>query len=358
MLDHGHLLFTIVAAAVVSWPISAIPQLIAVAAVFVPVCVVVIASWDGLGSATTALGRDYSPLLACLLMCWTAAHIPAALITLTAPAILAPSLFLPVIAAVRLAALAYFLILAVFAVRTVTGASAAHAAGTVLGGAIAATLAIFAYGIFGGMLRYLASPFMLIWFFILFRPNLNLDFLSGGLRSRQNFRRHLEASTLNPRDSDAHYQLGLIYQQRRNYTEAIARFEKAVEIDPTEADPHYQLGRIAREQGRHEDALRHFEAAAAIDPKHASSEVLRDLGATHLELGHVEAARDQLEKYVERREYDAEGQYHLGQVYKRLHRTQEAHAAFENAVEAARTAPPHIRRHAARWLKLARAELR
>ena len=80
--------------------------------------------------------------------------------------------------------------------------------------------------------------------------------------------------------------------------------------------------------------------------------------ATNFQLGNIELALVQLEKYVQRREYDAEGQYWLGQIYKRLNRSDEAREAFERAIEAARTAPPHRRRYAAPWLKQARVELR
>jgi len=68
------------------------------------------------------------------------------------------------------------------------------------------------------------------------------------LRQRQGFRRSMEAATINPRDASAHYQLGLIYQYRRQYAEAISRFQRAIEIDSDETDAHFQLGRIAREQ--------------------------------------------------------------------------------------------------------------
>jgi tetratricopeptide (TPR) repeat protein len=197
---------------------------------------------------------------------------------------------------------------------------------------------------------------MLIWLYPVLRSYA--DGFSGGLRSRQNFRRNLEASTLNPHDGDAQYQLGLIYQERRNYTEAISRFTKAAQIDPSDPAAHYQLGVIAREQNRFEDALGHIAKAHAIDQKHSSSEVWRDLGATNFQLGKLEEARTQLETYVERREYDPQGLYWLGRVYRSLNRVPEARSAFERAVEAANTAPPHLRRQAAKWGSQSRSELR
>jgi tetratricopeptide (TPR) repeat protein len=214
-----------------------------------------------------------------------------------------------------------------------------------------------AYSAIGNGAFYFASPFVLYYLYMMLNQDIRL--LSGGLSSRQSLRRHLEASTLNPRDYDAHYQLGLIYQQRRNYPEAIARFEKAIEIAPTEeADAHYQLGRIAREQGRHDEARKYFVAALAIDDKHSSSEVWRDLGATDYELGRLDQARAELEKYADRRGYDPEGLYWLGMTLKKLGRSSDAREAFERSLEAAKTSPSHRRRQAGKWGGLAQGELR
>jgi len=355
ILDSGSLMLAVVAAALVSFGAvrsvrDSITPLVLLALLFVPICIAIISLWDHLGSLSVVLGRDYSPLLICVLMCWAAACLPAAIAIY----------FVPVASPwVAGAAMLYFLVLASIAVRTVFGSGALQAVGTVLGGVIATAIGYQLYETFGGAFSYLSSPLMLFWLYYLFRPNLDsLRGLGGGLRSRQSFRRYLESSTVNPRDSDAQYQLGLIYQQRRNYTEAIVRFSRAVEIDPTETDAHHQLGCIALEQKRYEDARRHFAAAVALDNKHASSEVWRGLGAADLQLGRTEQALAELETYVTRREFDPEGLYWTGAALKKLGRTAEARDAFQRAVEAARTAPAHRRRYTTTWGRQAKSELR
>ena len=47
-----------------------------------------------------------------------------------------------------------------------------------------------------------------------------------------------------------------------------------------------------------------------------------------------------------------------GQVAKKLGRTAEAKDAFERAVEAARTSPPHRRRYTSAWGRQAKSELK
>ena len=107
-----------------------------------------------------------------------------------------------------------------------------------------------------------------------------------------------------------------------------------------------------------EDALAHLNRAHALDQKHNSSEVWRELGATNLELGHTELALQQLETYVQRREYDPQGLFWLGRAHKALGHIAEARTAWERAIEAAKTSPPHLRRQNATWGRQAAGELR
>ena len=182
--------------------------------------------------------------------------------------------------------------------------------------------------------------------------------LGSGLRSGQNYRRMLEAAAINPHDGEAQYQLGLIHQQRHQYTEAIRRFQAAVAIDPTETDAHFQLGRIAREQGRPNDALLHLQTAARQNEKHASSEVHRELGAVYLALGRIPDAERELALYTDRREYDPEGLYYYGEALERSGRPAEAHDAYTRAIESARTAPRYRRGIVGKWSRLAQKSLR
>jgi Tfp pilus assembly protein PilF len=346
-LDRGNLVIAAGAAAAVSVGLQSLWNLAPLALLFTPAAVIIVASWLGRGSVGVALQRDYAPMLACVSMAWAAANLPVIPIAFVAPQIFEIA---------RIVGIAYFLILCAFAVRAIAGAAAAQAIGTVIGAGVIATGGYFAWGQLGGIPHMLMSPFLLICLYPLLRSYT--VGLTDGLRSRQNFRRMLDAATVNPLDADAHYQLGLIYQERRNYTEAIARFRKAVEIDSADPGAHYQLGVIAREQNRLADAMKHISEAYALDPKHSSSEVLRDLGATNLELGNAELARTQLESYVERREYDPKGLYWLGRTYKALNRASEARDAFQRAIEAAKTAPAHLRRQTAKWNSMSASELR
>jgi tetratricopeptide (TPR) repeat protein len=204
-------------------------------------------------------------------------------------------------------------------------------------------------------LMFAASPFVLFWGWqFLSRDIGDVPFSFG---ARQSFKRHLEAATVNPRDAEAHYQLGLIHQQRGQDDKALERFLKAVEIDPAEVDAHYQLGRIARRQGRHPDAIAHFERVVARAPAHARHEVWREIGGTYLEFGEAAHARWALERYVEQRPHDPEGLYQLAVALRNVGEGEAARQALVRCVEAADTAPRYRRHEVRRWRKLAASEL-
>jgi tetratricopeptide (TPR) repeat protein len=202
----------------------------------------------------------------------------------------------------------------------------------------------------------LASPFLLLLIFFVARSY----FVEAqrAQRARAAFRQNLEAATLNPADASAHYNLGLLHQQRKEFGEARTRFLRAVEIDPNETDAHYQLGRIAREEGRLPEAIQHFGEVVARDDAHAQHEVWREVGATYLAAGQFGDARDALERFLDRRQSDPEALYLMGRAAAGLGDARGAKQWMERCVEAVRTAPAYKYRADKRWLNEAQQFLR
>ena len=318
--------------------------LLILAIVIVP-AIVLLRAISGHGGFVGLLQSDYVPLLMCAFAAWAAAYLPVLILHWS-------DLDLSL---VYLAFNVYAMVLAAFAVRTMYGTGFAAALGITVVAWIAGMAGAYLFTIVGGALYFLASPLVLIYVWILFGSNLRS--LGDAIESRQHFQRQLEISTANPHDADAHYQLGLIYQRRRQYSDAIARFEQAVKIDASMADGHYQLGVIARQHGRVDDAIARLKTAASIDDRLAQSEVWRELGAADFEAGKIEEARAALEKFTDRREYDPEGLYWYGKTLKTLGREAEARQMFERAIEAARTMPPHRRAQVRVWASRARSEM-
>jgi tetratricopeptide (TPR) repeat protein len=333
-------------------PLSLFAGLGAIVFAFVPAVIGARAA-AGFGSFGVLMRRDYLSLVMISMTVWTAAYLPAGVILFLVP----PQLPLwPLLIASNL----YFLVLAALSIRTLLGINFAPAAGLAVLGAVTAMIALALYQ-FAGPLRYMVmSPFFLLYglYFGYSMFVSNVRSLGDGLRSRQHFQQQLEIATNNPRDADAHYQLGLIHLQRRQRTEAAARFRRAVEIDPSEADAQYQLGRIAREEKRLDDAIASLTTAASLDDKLSQSEVWRELGAAYFEAARTGEAAAALVKFTDRRPYDPEGLYWHGKTLVALGRTTEAREMFEQAIEAVKTMPSHRRAEVRQWGGQSKSELR
>jgi Tfp pilus assembly protein PilF len=202
----------------------------------------------------------------------------------------------------------------------------------------------------------LASPFLLLMLFFLLR-----GYFTGVVsnqRARAAFKHNLEAATINPRDSSAHYNLGLIHQQRGELGEGRERFQRAIEIDSEEVDAYYQLGRIARAQGRLAEAIGQFEQVVARDQFHALNEIWREIGSTYIAAGQYADARDALQRFLDRRENDPEGLYLMGRAHAGLGDNQEAASSMQACIDAVKTAPAYKYRTEKRWLNEAQQFLK
>ena len=206
----------------------------------------------------------------------------------------------------------------------------------------------FASMVFVLLSGVLGSPFWLVLLFFLLRGYFN-DIV-GSHRAKAAFKQNLESATLNPADSSAHYNLGLIHQNRGELEQARQRFERALEIDPEEVDASYQLGRIARQQKRYADAIQNFEHVVTRNPAHSQYEVWREVAATYIAAGQFEDARTALDQFLEHRPSDPEGLYLMGRAHAGLGHKREATSLMQACIEAVKTAPAYKYRASKRWL--------
>jgi len=361
---------------------SVLPLLL-IAVVFVPTMALLANLFERRGSLRLVIQQEYAPLASTTFYAWTAANLAAIPLALAArvsgfdrefmqrfhqylseavqrrdisPEMgqLLDSQLVQSLTFAAMLILPLFAFWAVFAVREVFRLSALRSLLAVLtSGIVMFIVGPFLLRIFGTVL---GSPFLLILLFILMRGYFSE--LTRGQRARASFKQNLEAATLNPADASAHYNLGLIHQQRGEIDAARQRFERAIEIDPEEVDAHYQLGRLAREQGRLPDAINHFNEVVARDQSHAQHEIWRETGATYLAAGQFEDAREALERFLANRASDPQGLYLMGRALAGLGRQREAADSMQACIEAVKTAPAYKYRTEKRWLNEAQQFLR
>ena len=334
-------------------PLKFYQPLLALSIFYIPAVIFLICIFGGIGGFGTIFRRDYGALAVCTLTAWAAAHLPFALagIVLYSQNI-APEIYL----AMWIGGSLLFGVLMIFAVRTVFGVKYAAAILTICSAWLALSAGMY-------VLRYISpwlfSPFLFVYAYLYFggAASGELRGIGDSFRQKQSFKRFLHNATVNPKDADAHVQLGLLYSQRRQETKALEHFTRAFEIDKTEIDANYELGKIARHKGELQTALDHFAVVAEQNDKYALSEIWREIGATYLDAQMLTEARNALEKFVERRAVDTEGLYYLGKVYRAQNEPEKAREMFEQAVQAAKTSPDFRRRQIGNWSKLARKEL-
>lgn len=242
---------------------------------------------------------------------------------------------------------------AIVSVRTVFRVSWAYSVAAVLMGGAVVFFSTPLLPIFGALL---GSPFLLLLIFFMLRGYIGE--LNRTAEGRASFKRNLEAATLNPADASAHYNLGLIHQQRNELNEARLRFERAIEIDADEIDAHYQLGRIARAQGRLSDAIQHFQQVVEREEAHSQYEIWREIGATYLAAQQFDDAREALSRFLQHRQSDPEGLYLMGRAFAGMGRKREAAYSMQACIEAVKTAPAYKYRTEKRWLNEAQQFLK
>lgn len=325
-----------------------IVPLVLLAGLFVPLGIMIVNFLDPRGTLGIVLRKEYLGVLACIVYSWAAANVlmaaPAILLFNSRHELYSQALFF--------APLPYFGLLAVLAFREGLRVSTARAVVT----AFLAIVTVPAL-LLGTRVLFSFVPFIiLIWFVILMRGYLS-DILAAQ-RARANFRRNLEAATLNPADASAHYNLGLIYQSHGETEDAINSFERAIEIDPDEIDAAYQLAKIKRDQAMYGDAISLFDRVVRYNMDYAQSEVWREIGSTYYGANQLEDAREAFERFLANRPSDAEGKYRYGLTLFRLGRVDDALGQMQGVIETVKTSPAYKYRIERRWMIEAQSFLR
>ena len=80
-----------------------------------------------------------------------------------------------------------------------------------------------------------------------------------------------QAANLDPASAGALVNLGTVYFNQRNFTEAERQYRRALEVDVNYALAHFNLGNLFDEMGDRAQALTHYQAALGIHPSYADA---------------------------------------------------------------------------------------
>lgn len=117
---------------------------------------------------------------------------------------------------------------------------------------------------------------------------------------------------LDPRDAEAHNNLGITLNDLGRLKDAEARYGEAIALKPDYAEAHYNLGANLQKQGRLEDARARYGQSIALKPDNAEAH-LRVAYVLH-ELGRLEEAEQTCRQAVVLKPDYAEAQSKLGLI--------------------------------------------
>jgi len=177
--------------------------------------------------------------------------------------------------------------------------------------------------------------------------------------------RHLNQAVARPPFPDTTYYLGLAYFRQGDLASAEKWLQRAVELNPRDSQAQYQLGLVYRKEGREEDGKKALALSAEIRRREADESKLRmdcarkldegprsearvfcqqlydsgnadkltRLGTLYGQHGDLEAALEPLHRAAELAPQAPQMQYNLAFTYYRLNRFEDARAPLARAVE-------------------------
>ncbi len=176
--------------------------------------------------------------------------------------------------------------------------------------------------------------------------------------SLRDFQQHLHTLTLNPRNADAHYQLGLLHFRRGHLDPAQGYFEQAKAMDPQDAEYHYYLGRVFEARGDWPKALDEYEETYRLHPEYGLGDIFREVGKGYLHTDQVDKAIEFLTYFLQRRGSDPEGRYWLAIALMKAGRSEDMRIQLNTLLDQARSSPRFFRKENRAWIFRTRVLLR
>jgi tetratricopeptide (TPR) repeat protein len=145
-------------------------------------------------------------------------------------------------------------------------------------------------------------------------------------------KRHYEnALKLNPNNSEAHANLGVILLRKGLLDEAQSHFSKAVENEPDNAFHRRNMGDVLVRKDQPQEAMKFYRAALQIDPKY--TEVRINLGLLLLMAGKLDDGVAEFAEAVRLDPRSAQAHYHLARALKRQGKLDQAVTEYRLSLE-------------------------
>ncbi len=136
---------------------------------------------------------------------------------------------------------------------------------------------------------------------------------------------------MQPKDADAHANLGAAYARLKRSDEAIRELEMALDLKPDDYEAQLSLGFAYKQQGDYKHAIEHLQKATELKPDNPQG--WTNLGVAKSKTDDKEGAIVALKKAIALKPDDADLHFDLGVVYRRQRNTDAAIAEYQIAVQ-------------------------
>ncbi len=140
----------------------------------------------------------------------------------------------------------------------------------------------------------------------------------------------LAIADLDPKDTDARMNLGVVYQRLNRLDDAVRAYRAALELNPDDFNTHYNLALVLMHQQKNAEAAAELAVADKLSP--GNGEVLELLGDAYSLQDEQAKAADAYQAAVAKAPDRAVLYSKLAFALARLKRTQEAVAALEKSL--------------------------
>ncbi|MBQ9639445.1 MAG: tetratricopeptide repeat protein [Bacteroidales bacterium] len=155
---------------------------------------------------------------------------------------------------------------------------------------------------------------------------------NGGIGSIEDLEHLAErALELNPHSTSACASMALIYNHRKNYTNAMHWANRALQEHDKSPRVYNTLGLICYNQGKDNNAISHFRKALELDDKNVDTYL--NLGAMFTARGNHESAINYLRKGLQQSPKSIKLHYLLGKAYLQRGDVQRATLCYETIIQ-------------------------
>ncbi len=178
----------------------------------------------------------------------------------------------------------------------------------------------------------LRHPYILVILVLLYVFRDRIPNPSDWVRRNQAYSRLKRTVEVNPYDSTARRDLGMVLLEKHMPEDALAHFLEALKKEPNSAEVNHFTGLAYLRCGKAEEAEKRLKKASEIEPRLKYGESWLFLGEAEIALGKFESALESLKKHLSINNTSIEGLYQYARALNALGKKDEARKAIEDGI--------------------------